>query len=62
MLSKRRANILVLLVQSILTAMSGIALAYLAPVMQRFGYDSLQIGATMTAASLAAFVAQPVWG
>ncbi len=62
MLSKRRANILVLLVQSIFTAMSGIALAYLAPVMQRFGYDSLQIGATMTAASLAAFVAQPVWG
>ena len=51
-----------LALQALITAMSCVGVAFIVPILQGFGYDSLRIGMTMTLAACAAFVAKPIWG
>lgn len=50
------------MLQALVTMTSCVGNAFITPILQRFDYSPMQIGATMTCAALAAAAAKPLWG
>ena len=62
MAKKGSLNARFLCLQAIIVMMSCVGNAFITPILQRFGYEPLDIGVTMTCAAIASAAAKPLWG
>lgn len=62
MYQAKQINRRFLALQGLIASMDCIGVAFIVPILQGYGFDSLQIGFTMTLAAFAAFAAKPFWG